>query len=210
MKFFKKLLSTLLCISFFTLSNGAFALTENSKMSLKEFIKQHKKIQVEYTYPSLKVASKDLKEIPAVNKIKIPVGTPIIVQNLGPINSQDVQEGTEVNFKVLSDVRVGNKVVIKSNTPVSAQVTFAKDRGMVGEPGRITISDFSTKAIDGTYIPLRATLSAKGKDKQTLSLVLGVVVCLPFLLMRGESAQLNAGTTKTIYTAADVMVNFKK
>ena len=39
-----------------------------------------------------------------------------------------------------------------------------------------------------------------------LSIVLSVLICPLFLLMKGDEAQVLVGTTKTAYTVADVYV----
>lgn len=77
---------------------------------------------------------------------------------------------------------------------------------MMGKSGEITVSDFHTTAVDGTYIPLSATVSAKPDDKMVTSIVLSVHICPLFLLMKGEEAQLNSGATKTAYTVLDTYI----
>jgi hypothetical protein len=77
---------------------------------------------------------------------------------------------------------------------------------MIGQPGKITISDFGVKAVDGSYVPLRATLTDEGKDRMVLSIVVSLLFCPLFLLMKGGEGQIPAGTQKTVYVAADVDV----
>ena len=62
-------------------------------------------------------------------------------------------------------------------------------------------------AVDNSYIPLSGSVSAKPDDKMVLSVCLGVLLCPLFLLMKGEDAQLQAGTQKTVYTVIPINVN---
>lgn len=43
-------------------------------------------------------------------------------------------------------------------------------------------------------------------DKMTVSIVLSVLICPLFLLMKGDEAQVPAGTTKTAYTITDTYI----
>jgi hypothetical protein len=71
----------------------------------------------------------------------------------------------------------------------------------------LTVTDFHTTAVDGTYIPLSGSISARPDDKMTVSIILSVLVCPLFLLMKGNEAQLTIGTAKTAYTVTDVYIN---
>ena len=77
---------------------------------------------------------------------------------------------------------------------------------MIGRSGELTVNDFHTTAVDGTYIPLSGSVSAKPDDKMTLSVVLSVLICPLFLLMHGDDARLPVGSTKTAYTITDTYV----
>lgn len=203
---FKKVVAVILSACIIFVATPAISL--NAKMSLDEFLSACEEISVEYQYPSQKLALAE-SEHPAVNKIKVPAGLPIQVRLLDTLKSEDIYSGQDINFMVISDVMVDGKLVVKANTPVNAQVSFAEEKGFFGKPGKIIISDFSTTANDGSYIPLRATISAEGQSKETMALILGLVICFPFLFWKGKTAVIPAGTTKTVYTAGMVYVNNK-
>lgn len=201
---FKKCLAGFLAVIFAYSSMPAISL--NAQMSLAEFLKSYDEISVEYQYPSAKLAYGE-SEKPAVNKLKIPPSLPIKIRLLDTLKSEDIYSGQEVNFSVISDVIIDEKIIINANTPVSAQISFAEGKGFLGKPGKIIISDFSTTAKDGSYIPLRATISAEGESRETFALVVGLVICLPFLFWKGKPAVIPAGSTRTAYTADMVYVN---
>lgn len=188
----------------FTFVTFIFTNTSVKAESLYDFLQttDHENIKAKMEYPSMP------KQTIIPKQIKLPANTPVIIKSNETVSTRDVVSGSTVKFTVLQDVKSSNGIIlIKSGTPVSAQITFAKDRGRIGSSGQITISDFHTTAVDGTYVPLSGTVAQHPDDKMVLSICLGVILCPLFLLMRGEDAQIPAGTTKNSYTASDVYVN---
>ena len=104
------------------------------------------------------------------------------------VSSETSHLGDLVHLEVVRDVVVDGKVVIEVGTPAEGEIVAASDRGFIGEPGRVGIGVRSTTTVDGQSVYLRSTLHREGKDKQTLSLVLGLVLCFLFLFMKLSSA----------------------
>ena len=200
----KKGIAGFLVISMLSLFSGPMATTAQTtteKQSLYEFIQTTDNIQGSYKYPSMKISSN------TAGKSLLPAHTPIIIRCEETISTRGIVSGGMVNFSVVSDVKDSNdNVLIKAGTPVTAQITFAKSKDMIGRSGEVTVEDFHTTAVDGTYIPLSGSVSAKPDDKMTMSIVLSVLICPLFLLIKGEEAQVPAGTTKTAYTVSDVYI----
>lgn len=174
----------------------------NRADNLYEFVKNNKEVIVKYEYPSWKLASNNKKQ----GTITIPAGTPIILKNAETINSSAIAIGSTVSFTVVSDVKVDDKVVVKAGSLADAQISYSKKKNYAGISGEVVVSDFSVHAVDGTYIPLRATLSSRGEEKVGLSVGLGFFLCLLFLLIKGEDAIIPAGSTKSVYTMSDIQV----
>lgn|SRR5574344_545837 len=198
----KRILSSFLLISLLSLYAAPIsAESQNSDKSLYTFLKTTENIEASYKYPSMKLATA------SVAKTRLSAHTPIMIRCEETISTRAVVSGGTVTFSVLADVRADNGLVlIKAGTPVTAEITFAKKKGMIGKSGQLTVSDFHTTAVDGTYVPLSASVSSQPDDNMTTSVVLSVLICPLFLLMKGDEAQVPAGTTKTAYTAADVYV----
>ena len=200
----KKFVASLLALSFMSLftaplSTGVAAQTD--KMTLSEFLKTTENIEASYSYPSLKLSSN------GIGKSILQAHTPIAIRCVDTISTKDIVSGGTVNFAVVTDIKDENgNILIKSGTPVTAQISFSKTKGMLGKSGEVTVSDFNTTAVDGTYVPLSGSVSAKPDDKMTISIVLGVLICRLFLLMRGDEAVVPAGTQKTAYTVNQVYI----
>ncbi len=199
----KKITSTVLLASFMFLTVSPLsAETKENKDSLYYFLKTTDKITAKNVYPNL------IASAYSGGKSVLQAHTPILIKCEDTITTKDIVTGGTVTFSVVSDVKDNNgNVLIKTGSPVTAQISFAKDKGMIGRSGELTISDFHATAVDGTYVPLSGSVSAKPDDKMTLSIVLSVLICPLFLLMKGEEAQLPAGTQKTAYTITEVYIN---
>jgi hypothetical protein len=142
----------------------------------------------------------------AVKTVKLSAGSPVILRLTETVDANEVTAGQQIASQVVQDVKSGNTVVIKAGTLALAQVSKADKNGMLGQAGELIISDFYTTSVDGTRVPLMATLSATGKDKMPLAIV-GGFLCLFPLLIKGGKAIIPSGTQKTVYTAADVTVS---
>lgn len=197
---FATLLLFAFCIVFTPQIANSIPLTTNED-SLHDFLQNTKEIKAVFDYPSME------KTTNIAGKTKLAAHTPIAIRCTETISTKDIVSGGVVKFAVVSDIMSSNgSVLVKAGTPVTAQISFAKSNGMLGRSGEITITDFHTTAVDGTYIPLSGSVSAKPDDKMTLSIVLSVLICPLFLLIKGNEAQVNVGTTKTAYTIADIYI----
>lgn len=199
---FKKMVSGLLIAVFASMYAAPISAGVNNPSNLSEFLKTTEKVSAKYEYPSYKIAAA------STGKVKLPAHTAIPMRCDETITTNNVVNGSTVKFSVLGDIKGENgKVVIASGTPVTAQISFAKSKDVIGKSGTVTVTDFHTEAVDGTYVPLSASVSANPDDKMVLSVVLSVLICPLFLLMKGEEAQVPVGTTKTAYTLTDIYIN---
>jgi hypothetical protein len=173
-------------------------------VSLQAYIKAHPQIEVEYRYSNH--AKPKLADGAVAQKVKLPANSPIVIRLIDTVNGDDLGQGATVNFSVVGDVKVGNTVVIKSGSRAQAQVAITDDSALVGQAGKITISDFGVIAVDGSFIPLQGTMSSTGKDKMVLSVALTIFICPLFLLMKGGEATFPAGMEKTTYTSTEAEI----
>jgi hypothetical protein len=142
----------------------------------------------------------------AVKTVKLPAGSAVILRLLETINSNEVTAGQQITSQVVQDVKVDNAIVIKAGSIALATVSKVNKNGIVGQGGELVISDFYATSVDGSRVPLMANLSQEGKDKMPLAIV-GGLICLPLIFIKGGKAIIPAGTQKTVYTAVDVTVS---
>jgi hypothetical protein len=136
--------------------------------------------------------------------VVLPAGTAVALETASTISSEIATPGQMVDFKVRYDIKVGEKVVIAAGSIARGQILRANKAKGLGKEGMIEIQLKSVKAVDGQDIPLMAgNVFQQGEDKQTLSIVLGVLVCVLFLTMKGKNAEVPAGYE----TSGSVAVN---
>ncbi len=199
----KKSISLVLLFIFTVFIASPLAVAEPSSpdISLAEFLKTTDEIKAGYAYPSIKLTSA------GVGKAVLKAHTPIVIRCTETISTKDIVNGGTVYFAVVADVKNSNgTTLIKAGTPVTAQISFSKNNGMIGRSGELTVSNFHTTAVDGSHVPLSGTLSSSPDDKMTLSIALSVIICPLFLLLKGDEARLHAGATKTAYTIVDTYI----
>jgi hypothetical protein len=136
---------------------------------------------------------------------ELPAATPVALRPASPVSPQTTHVGDSVDLVVASDVRVGDAVVIRSGAPAKGEVVQAQKRGMIGRPDKLMIRVNSVTAADGSTVPLRGTKSIEGDDKMVLSIIGGLLCLLP-LLIKGGSASLDTGTTVEAFTVAPAQI----
>lgn len=126
--------------------------------------------------------------------VLLPAGTPVALETIGVIVSEGATVGQLIDFKVRADVKVGDKVVIPAGSIAKAQVSRVQSPKGLGKEGFIELQLKSVKAVDGKEVPLSSgNIYKEGQDKSTLSIVLGIFVCILFLFMKGKNAEIPPG-----------------
>lgn len=139
-------------------------------------------------------------------RVAIPEGTRLAVKALESLSSESAKRGETVRLEVVRDVEVKGKVIIKAGAPVTGEVLKALSKKMLGREGELLVGIRYATAVDGTQVPLRASLEEKGEEKLTTTVVLGVVLCPLFLMMKGGEAMIPAGTEYTVFVDRAVEV----
>lgn len=127
-------------------------------------------------------------------EVVLSAGTPVPLETVSMIRTDQTSVGQLIDFRVKSDVIAGETVVIAAGTIVKGQVMRAQKAKGLGKEGFIEIQLKSVKAVDGQEIFLSGgNVFKEGESKQTLAIVLGVLICILFLTMKGKDASIPAG-----------------
>jgi len=138
-------------------------------------------------------------------KVRLPSGTPVALRLQTGVAASTARQGDIVNFEVARNVEVEGKVLIAQGAAATGEISSVEKRGAIGEPGKILISLRSAKAVDGREVPIRATVSQEGKDKQITALLVGILLCiLGLFLIKGKDAVVPAGTEVKAFVDADI------
>lgn len=140
-------------------------------------------------------------------EIMLNAGTNIPLETVSTIQSDLVSVGQTIDFRVRYDVKVDGKVVIAAGSTAKGQVLRAQKAKGLGKEGFVEIQIKSVTAADGQEVFLTGgNVYQEGDDKQTLSIVLGVLVCILFLTMKGKNAQVPAGFQVTPSVATNMSI----
>lgn len=145
-------------------------------------------------------------QIPVV----IPSGTSVYLETVSTLTSDGILPGQIIDFKVRQDIVVDKITVIPAGSIAKGQVMRAKPAKGLGKEGMIEVQIKSVTAVDGTEVLLTGgNLLSEGEDRQTLAIVLGLVVCILFLTMKGKNAIVPAGQEVSAFTAGSTQINLE-
>lgn len=134
-------------------------------------------------------------------------GTVIPLQTINPIKSDMATVGRTIDLRVTRDVKVDGKTVITAGSIAKGQVTRAQKAKGLGKAGYIELQIKSVTAVDGQEVYLTGgNINETGDDKAGLAIVLGLFVCILFLLMKGKEAEFPAGFSFDANVASTVTI----
>ncbi len=134
-------------------------------------------------------------------------GTSIPLETISNIESSTASVGQIVDFRVRYDVKINGKIVVATGAVAKGQILRAQKAKGLGKEGFLEIQIKSVTAVDGQEIPLSGgNLNQEGEDRQTLSIVLGILVCILFLTMKGKNVTVPAGYQVSSMVATNTTV----
>jgi len=78
----------------------------------------------------------------------------------------------------------------------------------IGKEGFVELQIKSVQTVDGKTVSLSSgSITKSGDDKAGLSIVLGIFVCILFLLIKGKNAEIPAGYQVDAIVSSNVTVN---
>jgi len=144
-------------------------------------------------------------------------GTPVRMRLSRTLSSHDAQVGETVDFEVLDDVKVEDRVVIKRGAVALASVTEAQPKRRMGRGGKLNVNIDSVRLANGDKVALRAIKESKGGGHQgarTAAIVGTAIVFFPaaplFLLMHGKDITIPKGTEITAYINGEIPLDSVK
>jgi hypothetical protein len=143
----------------------------------------------------------------ARDTVTLNAGTSIILETVSYLTSESLAPGMSIDFKVKYDVKAGERTVIPAGSIAKGQVMRTEMARGLGKPGYVEVQITNVTAVDGTTIPLTGgNLYQEGEDRQTEAIVLGVLICILFLTMKGKNAVIPASTEVSGITAATMSI----
>src|SRR6266566_3012291 len=105
----------------------------------------------------------------AVFSLSAYADTPLLLQDGAPVrmriarnlSSANAQNGENVDFEVLDEVKAGDSIVIARGATAMATVTDAKSKRSMGRAGHLNVNIDYVRAASGEKIPLRGIQDSK-------------------------------------------------
>lgn len=134
-------------------------------------------------------------------------GTEVLLVMSESVNSNDksLRTGKIIRMQVANPVMLGGSVVIPAGSPVTAEVTDVRRKGMWGKSGRIEARVLNVRVGD-RLIRLSGTFDDKGVTGTAG--VVGAIVLLPVagFFMTGTSANIPAGSGVKAFLDEDLRI----
>jgi hypothetical protein len=111
------------------------------------------------------LASAALQAADAPTTVRLTGGTRFPLELAHHLTSGYTPAGSPVYFRVLSDVRVGDQVLIRGGTVVEGRMQATGDRKMNATSGTMNFSVRHVPAVDGQNVRVIATVSQEGRDR---------------------------------------------
>ena len=131
--------------------------------------------------------------------VTIPAGTKVELELIHHLNSKYCPTGSAVQLRVSEDVLHDGQVVIRKGTLVTGKIEEAIKSKAMGRAGSMHFTVKRLEAVDGSLVPLDATIITKGRKRTGATVGMVVAFGLPGLFSKGRMAFEEKGT---IYTAS--------
>ncbi|MGH9439693.1 MAG: hypothetical protein ACRD22_17865 [Terriglobia bacterium] len=145
--------------------------------------------------------------------VVVPDGTPVEVELKATVSSEDLEEGSVIDFTVVHPVVVNGVTVIAQGAPATARVIKVKKARHWGRSGQISWAMNHALAVDDSQIPLRFSKESKGggsSGKVAAAVVVTSIVFWPAApvwgLKKGHPAVLPAGKRFDVFVDGNASV----
>jgi hypothetical protein len=160
--------------------------------------------------PNAAVAS-NLVPVSTKREVNIPNGTPIEVELMQTLSSEEVEAGTPVNFTVVAPVKVNGVTVIERGAPARGRITEAQKARRWGRSGNLKWMMNDVTSTSGDSIPVSFTQGIKGNGssgKVAIGMIATAVVIMPLAaplwgFKKGGKATIPAGKRFTVFVSGD-------
>jgi hypothetical protein len=143
---------------------------------------------------SLAVLNLSFASSPVEQVVVLKAGTVIPLETINVIKSENATVGRTIDLRVTRDVDVDGQTVIPAGSIAKGQITRSQKAKGLGKAGFLEIQIKSVTAVDGQEVYLAGgNVSEEGDDKATIAIVLGIFVCILFLLVKGKNAEIPPG-----------------
>lgn len=139
---------------------------------------------------------------------KLTERTPVKLRLLQSLTSGKAKQGESVSYEVREDVKgEGGVVLVLTGAKAVGKVTVSKRRGMFGKPGKLEFTVESVQAVDGSPIPIRASVENRGKSNGGTVLATALLLTVFTVFIQGKDTTVKEGTEVLAYVDRDIIID---
>jgi hypothetical protein len=143
----------------------------------------------------------------ATNQIILPANTEIIMSMNEDLTTKGgrAEEGTMFYLTVVSDVKVGDTVVIPRGSRGGGEVTWKTGKAVFGKSGKMDV-ELRYVELGGQRIEVEGKYRQEGEGS-TVAAVGAAIIAAPLLIITGKSAKIPRGRELVARTKYDVPIS---
>jgi len=136
-------------------------------------------------------------------RVQVAAGLPLTVHPQEEIVSGKVRQGGSVTYLVTDPLTIQGVTVVARHAPARGTVLMATASGMAGKGGRLVLSVDAVQAVDGTWLPVRASTAQHGGGNVGIRAATNLVVPVVGLVVPGRQAVVPATMQIHVETRED-------
>lgn len=151
-------------------------------------------------------ASQPVIATPAVGSDTVlPTNTELLVSLNSELNSKKVRQGDMFDVTVVSDVMLGNYIVIPKGTPGQGQISYRTGKGAFGKSAKMEI-ELRQISFSGRNVPITGKYRQEGQGNTGATVGAAVAVGVFSVFVTGRSAIFTQGRELRAFTREAVPV----
>ena len=140
--------------------------------------------------------------------VKLAEKTPVKLKTLNKMNSGKAHVGEAVSYEVEEDIKdTSGRVLIAYGAKGLGKVTVSKRRGMLGKQGKLEFTVESVQAVDGTAVPLRASMEDSGRSNKGAVIASALLLTVFAVFVHGKDVTIKEGTEIMAYVDHDTLID---
>lgn len=137
-------------------------------------------------------------------------GTAVVLETLEKLKSGQNKVGESVALRVRQDLSSPEgEILFKSGARAYGTITKSKPHGMFGKAGELEFKLNYLEAIDGSQVPIRATLENQGKGCSGAVITSFLLIAWPAMFINGENVVIPPSTEITAYVDRDAKIQIR-
>ncbi len=141
----------------------------------------------------------------AAAQAQLPANTELLLSMNEELTTKGIDEGHKFRLTLVSDVRMGDYIVIPKGTPAVGEVTWKTGKGAFGKSGKMEVA-LRYLDLQGRHIPIEGKYRQEGEGN-TAATVAGVIAAGVFAgFITGKSAKIPQGRELKAFTTAAMPV----